>query len=70
MLFIKENDFCFKFDFHSAYHRIDIFEPHTIFLGFDWHFEGKTKFFKFTVLQMYHLVWVRPVIYLQRLLVP
>ena len=56
MLFVKENDFCFKFDLHSAYHHIDIFEPHIIFLGFDWQFEGKAKFFKFTVLQMYHLV--------------
>ena len=50
MLFIKQNDFCFKFDLHSAYHHIDIFEPHTTFLGFAWQFEGKTKFFKFSVL--------------------
>ena len=36
----------FKFDLHSAYHFIDIFEPHTIFLGFVLQFEGNTKFFQ------------------------
>jgi hypothetical protein len=24
------------FDIHSAYHHVDIYEPHTEFLGFSW----------------------------------
>lgn len=29
MHFIRSNFFCFKFDIHSAYHHIDMYEPHT-----------------------------------------
>ena len=40
----------FPFDLHSAYHHIDIFEPHTEFLGFSWQFGGSVKYFRFKVL--------------------
>ena len=50
MLYIKEHYFCFKFDLHSAYHHVDIFENHTTFLGFAWSFKGKVRFYKFSVL--------------------
>ena len=50
MLFISERSYCFKFDLHSAYHHIDIYEPHTEFLGFSWCIDGKERFFKFNVL--------------------
>lgn len=50
MQFIEEKCYCFQFDIHSAYHHLDIFDPHTEFLGFSWEFEGNVKFFKFTVL--------------------
>lgn len=50
MQFIQANYHCFLFDIHSAYHHIDIYEPHTAYLGFAWTFENKVKFFKFLVL--------------------
>ncbi|KAK3086454.1 hypothetical protein FSP39_018665 [Pinctada imbricata] len=50
MQFIQKGHFCFKFDLHSAYHHIDIFLPHTTFLGFSWQYGNETKFFKFLVL--------------------
>ncbi|XP_069109284.1 LOW QUALITY PROTEIN: uncharacterized protein [Argopecten irradians] len=50
MQFIKKDAFCFKFDIHSAYHHVDIFEPHREFLGFSWNFGGTVKYFKFKVL--------------------
>ena len=50
MYFLNQGDFCFKFDLHSAYHHIDIFEPHTEFLGFSWQFGGNVKYFRFKVL--------------------
>ena len=53
MQFITNNSYCFKFDLHSAYHHVDIFKPHTDYLGFSWCY-GNTvnyfKFFKFLVL--------------------
>ena len=41
-----------KFDIHSAYHFVDIYLPHTEFLGFSWTDAdtGKCVFFKFLVL--------------------
>ena len=50
MQFITNKSSCFKFDVHSAYHHIDIYEPHTTFLGFSWKYGSVTKFFKFLVL--------------------
>ena len=50
MLYLKPNDWMFKFDIHSAYHFIDIYLPHTEFLGFSWEFEGQRQYFKFLVL--------------------
>lgn len=49
-LYIKNNAFLFKYDIHSAYHHLDIFETHTKYLGFSWNFGGKTRYFKFLVL--------------------
>ena len=50
MQFIDTGSYCFKYDVHSAYHHIDIFEPHTEFLGFSWKFGDHIKYFKFLVL--------------------
>ncbi|VDI55330.1 Hypothetical predicted protein [Mytilus galloprovincialis] len=47
---IKLNYSMFKYDVHSAYHHIDIFEPHTEYLGFSWIINGCPTFFKFLVL--------------------
>ena len=40
-------DYFFKFDIKSGYHHIDILEAH---LGFSWKFDGKIRYFVFTVL--------------------
>ena len=48
-LFINNNSHLFKYDVHSAYHHIDIFYPHTKYLGFSWVFDGITRYFKFLV---------------------
>ncbi|XP_069112417.1 uncharacterized protein [Argopecten irradians] len=50
MQFVTQGCYCFKFDIHSAYHHIEIFEPHTNFLGFSWVFGNKVRYFKFMVL--------------------
>ena len=50
MQYISIGSYFFKFDLHSAYHHLDIFEGHTQFLGFSWNFEGSVKYFKFKVL--------------------
>ena len=50
LLFVKRGSWMFKFDIHSAYHHLDIFEPHTYFLGFSWSFEGRNLYFRFLVL--------------------
>ena len=34
----------FAFDIHSAYHHVDIYEPHTEFLGFSWTVNGCRTF--------------------------
>ena len=39
-----------KFDIHSAYHFLDIYPPHTEFLGFSWVVDGVAKFYRFLVL--------------------
>lgn len=50
LLYIKKGDWMFKFDIHSAYHHVDIFEAHTQYLGFAWKIDGKIKYFRFVVL--------------------
>ena len=50
MEFIKNNSFCFQFDIVSAYHHINIFIPHTEFLGFSWKCDDTIKWYKFLVL--------------------
>ncbi|VDI73126.1 Hypothetical predicted protein [Mytilus galloprovincialis] len=50
MQFIKQDFYCFKFDILSAYHHLDIYEPHTDYLGFSWTYGESTKYFKFLVL--------------------
>ena len=42
----------FAFDVKSGYHRIDIFEDDQQFVGFSWAFDGRTRYFKFTVLPL------------------
>ena len=43
---INNGDFMFTFDLKSAYHHIEIYEPHREYLGFFW----KSKFYVFNVL--------------------
>ena len=50
MQFIEQGSYCFKFDIHSAYHHVDIFVPHTEYLGFSWTVDNVTTFYKFNVL--------------------
>ena len=47
---IKHNLSLFRFDIHSAYHHVDIFYPHTEYLGFSWIKDGVRIFYKFLVL--------------------
>ena len=44
------NDYMFSFDLKSGYHHIDIHNDYHKYLGFSWFFEGKERFFYFTVL--------------------
>ena len=37
----------FAFDIYSAYHHVDIYEPHAEFLGFSWKVKGCITFFKY-----------------------
>ena len=48
--FLKKGDYMFKFDITQGYHHIDIFEEHQQFFGFAWNFNGKIRYFVFTVL--------------------
>ena len=40
----------YKFDLRHGYHHIDIFPEHQTYLGFSWFYEGKLRYFVFTVL--------------------
>lgn len=42
--------FMFNFDLHAACHHMEMFYPHTEFLGFSWIVNGKQIFFKILVL--------------------
>ena len=50
LMYVEENSLMFSFDLHAAYHHIEMFYPHTEFLGFSWIVGGEQKFFKFLVL--------------------
>ena len=50
LTYIQPHYWLVKFDIHSAYHHIDIYEPHTTYLGFSWKMDNVTLFYKFTVL--------------------
>ena len=50
LLYLKQGSWMIKFDIHSAYHFLDIYPPHTQFLGFSWVVDGVTKFYRFLVL--------------------
>ena len=50
LLYAKKGYFMFSFDLKSGYHHIDIHKNFQDFLGFSWNFDGKTRYFKFTVL--------------------
>jgi len=39
----RGTDICFP-------HHVEIFQPHQTFLGFSWDFQGKTRYYIFTVL--------------------
>jgi hypothetical protein len=47
---IKLKSYMFAFDILLAYHHVDIYEPHTEFLGFSWTVNGCITFLKFIVL--------------------
>ena len=48
--YVDKGNFAYKFDLSQGYHHVDIFEDHQTYLGFSWVFEGKTRYFVFTVL--------------------
>jgi len=48
--YIEKNGFLYKFDLKQGYHHIDIFQEHQKYLGFSWEFDGRSKYFIFTVL--------------------
>ena len=50
LLYAKKGYFMFSFDLKSGYHHIDIHKNFQDYLGFSWNFEGKIRYFKFTVL--------------------
>lgn len=51
LLYLNKNDWMVKFDIHSAYHHIDIYEPHTTYLGFSSSYpNGSMLFMKLVVL--------------------
>ena len=47
---IKLKSSMFAFDIHLAYHHVDIYEPHTEFLGFTWTVNGCITLLTFIVL--------------------
>ena len=49
--YLDINQLMIKYDIHSAYHFIDIYPPHTTFLGFSWNdVYGNVCYYKFLVL--------------------
>ena len=46
----KVGNYFFKFDIKSGYHHIDILEAHQKYFGFSREFDGKIRYFVFTVL--------------------
>ena len=54
LTYIQPHYWLVKFDIHSAYHHIDIYEPHTTYLWLSWKMDNTTLFYKFTVLFWNH----------------
>ena len=51
LTFLQKENFMIKLDLTSAYHFVEIFRPHTTFLGFAWSDNfGTVHFYKFLVL--------------------
>ncbi|XP_052253990.1 uncharacterized protein LOC127860151 [Dreissena polymorpha] len=51
LMYIKKDCWMIKFDITSAYHFVDIFLPHTDYLGFAWEdYSGILVYYKFLVL--------------------
>ena len=48
--YLVKDGYLFKFDLKSGYHHIEINLDFQTFLGFSWVFEGKTRYFAFSVL--------------------
>jgi len=49
--FLQKDFFMIKFDLTSAYHFVEIYSPHTEYLGFSWFDQfGNVVYYKFTVL--------------------
>ena len=48
--FLTEDGWLYKFDLSSGYHHLDVHEDSQKKLGFSWDFQGKTRYFVFTVL--------------------
>ena len=49
--YVKKGSFMYKFDMrHGYHHQIDIFPEHQTYLSFSWFYEGKLRYFVFTVL--------------------
>lgn len=50
LTFIQKSGWMIKFDIHAAFHSVEIYPPHTNFLGFTWTFDNTKVYFKFLVL--------------------
>ena len=48
--YVKKGSFMYKFDMTHGYRHIDVFPEHQTYLGFSWFYEGKLRYFVFTVL--------------------
>ena len=48
--YVKSGSFMYKFDMRHGYHHTNIFLEHQTYLGFSGFYEGKLRYFVFTVL--------------------
>ena len=47
---LGEGYYLYTFDIKSAYHHVEFFQSHRMYLGFQWFYQGKATYFVFNVL--------------------